>query len=248
MLTDEPFPIWFPGASVTKYTPCTQPFSAREMDLNAIALFLSRNLYELNPFLQVIKRALNKDRRLVCYLRDRQERGYALAVSLSRMLERNGFLQSLDVCHSWFSGQLVNSYEVMAFLSGRWLEQALRMDLVQLNPTFSAMNVHVKLNTGATAELDALAVWGYRKFWFEATTGDVIARLKKIEILHRSLGIPRENCLVLTSGYELPSALSSRVCCLWNLPDWLDERLHRYKVVPGMDWRNPNQLSLLRIQ
>jgi hypothetical protein len=248
MLTYDFFPIRFLGASVMKAVPFTQPLSVREMDLNTMAMFLSRNLYELNPFLREMKHVMNRDCHLVWYLRNRLDRPFSLAVTFSKMMARVGFLQNMEIGPSWFTGILADSAEARAFLPGGWLEQALRTDLVNMNPTFGAMNVHVELFDGTKAELDAVAVWENRKFWFESTTGDIASDLKKIDGFHQLLGIPRDNCFVVTSGYELPTNHSRSVCCLWDLPAWMDERLPRYKVVPGLDWRYPNRFFNLRMQ
>jgi len=248
MLTDEFFPIRLLGASVVRAVPFTQPLSVREMDLNRMAMVLSRNHSELDPFLRKIKRMYNSDHHLDFDLRYGGIRSVSNPLEFARMMERAGFLADLKTDASRFAGVLADTAEARSFLSGGWLEQALRTDLISLHPKFGAMNVHIVFFDGTRAELDALAVWENRKFWFEATTGDIAADLKKIAGFHQILGIPRENCLVVTTGW-IPAPLQSRnVCGLRDLPAWMDERLPRYRLMRGLDWRDPNRLGNMRMQ
>jgi hypothetical protein len=248
MLANEDILFNFPTAWVTKYTLLTKPLSDREADLNGIAVHIAQNLYDLNPFLQEVKKRLNGDRDLVCYLRKGQDRSFQSACRLANMLERAGFLVDLEIRPSWFTGLLNDTSECVHFLTGRWLELAMRMILINLNPSIGAVNVHVDLIDGTSAELDALAVWDCRRYWFEATTGDIDSRLRKIATVNRFLRLPVEDTLVVTSGFGLPHSHPPRICCLWNLAAWMDERLPRYRLVQGMDWQDSSRIAYLRTQ
>jgi hypothetical protein len=248
MLTDEFFPIRFLGASVVRAVPFTQPLSVREMDLNRMAMSLSRNQNELSPFLQKIKRMYNSDLHLDFDLRYGGIQSIPKLLDFVKMMGRAGFLAGLKTNASRFTGVLADTAEARLFLSGGWLEQALRTDLISLHPKFGAMNVHVVFFDGTRAELDALAVWENRKFWFESTTGDIAADLKKIAGFHQILGIPRENCLVVTTGWIPASLQSKNVCGPRDLPAWMDARLPRYRLMQGVDWRDPSRLGSMRVQ
>ncbi len=248
MLDNEDLLFNFPGAWVTKSTPLSQPLSDRESDLNGIAVHIAQNLYDLNPFLQAVKSSLNGDHNLVWYLRKEQDRSFQAACLLATMLERVGLLRGLEIRPLWFAGRLNDSSESVHFLTGRWLELAMRLILINLNPSIGAINIQVNLIDGTSAELDALAIWGRRRYWFEATTGDIDSRLRKIASVNRFLGLPVEDTLVVTSGFGLPHNHPPRVCCLWNLAAWMDERLPRMQMVSGLDWRNPNRVFYLRTQ
>jgi hypothetical protein len=248
MLAHAPNLFMFPDAEVKDFTPLACRLSIREMELNRMASFISQNLYELNPILQAIKSSVNQDNQLVWCLREGQDRSFQLACSLARMMQKAGFLDHLDLQTSWLSGRLVNTPESTSFLTGRWLELALRTNLINLHPVNGAMNIRVSLPDGRFAELDAVAVWDHGKYWFEATTGDITYQLKKMDVIHRFLGIPRENCLVVTSGYGLSTNHSQQVCCLWNLPAWIDGQFPRYRALPGLDWRYPHRIAYLRMQ
>jgi hypothetical protein len=126
--------------------------------------------------------------------------------------------------------QLSPQPEAISFLTGGWLERAVFGYLRNLYADGGALNVKLVFPEGNRAEFDAVPIWREKPFLVEATTGNIGDRVTKIIVFHEQLGIPLQNCMVVTSGQPCESNFGSRVTPIWNFPAMMRGKLYTNQI------------------
>jgi hypothetical protein len=219
--------VGFPlHARIHEYRDPLHASPGQENIWDTVALYLAHHLHVLNPFLLSIRKALNTpDQPLVWFYRQTRD-DYADVLACALLMQQFGLMCEVRYkLDSWISMIPIDSQAATRFLTGGWLETVVSADILKTKPEFCATNIKVQLEDGQEAELDAVAGWGETACWIEATTGGAVEeRVHKLARLHDSLGIQKENCLLVVSGYEQRVDVSWPVRRLEAFPLWLAER------------------------
>jgi len=185
--------------------------AVQEPALDALALLISFHFEACREFLHHMRGEMRDNPGFHVCLEGMSGAQVILLRNLCSLFRSNGLLEyyRVDTVSERIVGAVANDKRAFQFISGDWLENAIRVNVSHfLNldgmPVELVENVEIRRPDGRNFELDVVMAIDGALYWWEAKCGQYLqSDLNRYRAVAKELGLPRNRALLVLAEPQL---------------------------------------------